>query len=159
MKAVFFVLLLSIAPFASGSLLRLDSVSLPLYLHGSESDPRITIESVPFTTFHADPEWRFSAIAKPFVPQTDGSWRPHDVNLTSLYGLTVGGKYKDNGKDILVTIDASNAAPPEGYPFTVDQVIDAVVTCVKLMYPSRPPEEGTLQIFVTRPEKKQQKPK
>jgi hypothetical protein len=130
-----------------------------LYLHGSETDPRISIQSVPFSTFYADPEWRFSAIAKPFIPQTDGSWQPHDVNLTSLYGLVVGGGYKENGKDILVTIDASKAAPPEGYPFTVDQVIDAVVTCVRLMYPPRPKDEGTLEIVVVRPKEKQQERK
>ena len=40
----------------------------------------------------------------------------------------------DNGKDVLVTIDASKAAQPEGYPFSIEQVIDAVATCVKIMY-------------------------
>lgn len=159
MKSIFFALLLSIVQAASGSLLRLDSVSLPLYLLGSETDPRISIESVPFATFHADPEWRFSAISKPFVPPTDRSWRPHDVNLASLYGLAVGGNSKENSKDFSVTIDASKAVRPEGYPFTVEQVIDAVVTCVKLMYPPRPSDEGILEIVITRPEKKPQQPK
>ena len=62
MKPLFFALLLCLAPVASGSQLRLDSISLPLYLHGSESDPRISIVPVPFVTFHADPEWNFSAL-------------------------------------------------------------------------------------------------
>ena len=82
-KSIFFVLLLNLAQVASGSLLRLDTISLPLYLHGAESEPRIAITSVPFATFHADPEWRFTAISKPFVPPTDGSWRPHDRSLIS----------------------------------------------------------------------------
>ena len=49
---------------------------------------------------------------------------------------------------MLVTIDASKAAQPEGYPFSVEQVIDAVATCVKIMYPDRPADEGALKISV-----------
>jgi len=128
-------------------------------LHGAESDSRISITSVPFVTFHADPEWRFSAISKPFVPPTDGTWRPHDVNLASLYGISVSGSYKENGTDMLVTIDASKAVIPDGYPFSVEQVIDAVITCVKLMYPPRPPDEGALHIAITQPQKKPKSPK
>jgi hypothetical protein len=154
MKSLLFALLLGIASFASGSELRLDSISLPLYLHGSESDSRISIVAVPFVSFHADPEWRFSALSKPFVPPTDGTWKPHDVNLASQYGIVVSGDYKANGKDLLVTIDASKAAVPEGYPFTVEQVIDALGTCVKIAYPARPSDEGRLEIAITRPAKK-----
>ena len=154
MKPLFFALLLCLAPVASGSQLRLDSISLPLYLHGSESDPQISIVPVPFVTFHADPEWNFSALSKPFVPPTDGTWKPHDVNLASVYGIAVSGSYKDNNMDMVVTINASKAAAPEGYPFSVEQVIDAVVTCVKLAYPPRPADEGVLEIVITRPSKK-----
>ena len=159
MKAIFIALFLSFVQVASSTLLRLETVSLPLYLHGSDEDTRISIRSVPFATSGSDPEWRFSAISKPFLPPTGGSLRTHDVNLTSLYGLVVGGSYKENGKDMLVTIDASKAVPPEGYPFTVEEVIDAVTTCVKLMYPPRPSDEGALDIVITRPEKKPHQPK
>ncbi len=153
MKTFFLALLLSLASFASASELRLDSISLPLYLHGSESDPRISIVAVPFVSFFAEPEWRFPALGKPFVPPTDGTWKPHDVNLVSLYGIVVSGDYKKDGMDLVVTIDASKAAVPEGYPFTVEQVIDAAATCVKLAYPPRPADEGALQIVITRPKK------
>ncbi len=154
MKLLFSALFLSLAPFTSGSELRLDSISLPLYLHGSDTDPRISIVAVPFATFYAEPEWHFSAIAKPFVPPTDGTWERHDVNLVSQYGIQVSGDYKENGKDMLVTIDASKAVVPEGYPFTIEQVIDAASTCVKLAYPERPHEEGTLEIAIARPKKR-----
>lgn len=60
---------------------------------------------------------------------------------------------------MLVTVDASKAIQPEGYPFTIEQVIDAVVTCVKIMYPPRPADEGALEIVITRPEKKPVKSK
>ncbi len=158
MKPLFFALLLCFAPVASGSVLRLDSISLPLYLHGSEADPRISIVAVPYVTFYADPEWCFSALSKPFVPPTDGTWKPHDVNLASVYGIVVSGTYKDNNMDMVVTIDASKASVPEGYPFTIEQVITAVDTCVKLAYPSRPADEGALEIVITRAKAKS-KPK
>ena len=132
------------------SQLGLTNVTQPLYLHGSEADPRIAFESVPYVTAASDPEWRFSAISVPFIPPTSGSWRAHDVNLASIYHIVVDGTYAENGKDMLVTVDASKAAQPEGYPFSVEQVIDAVVTCVKIMYPERPPDEGALKISVVR---------
>jgi hypothetical protein len=62
----------------------------------------------------------------------------------------VDGTYADNDKDVLVTIDASKAAQPEGYPFSVEQVIDAVATCVKIRYPERALDEGALKISVRR---------
>jgi hypothetical protein len=143
-----FPLLLVTMHIALASELRLTSVTQPLYLHGSESDSRIAFESVPYVTFASDPEWRFSAISVPFIPPTSGSWRAHDVNLASIYHIVVDGTYAEDGKDVLVTVDASKAARPEGYPFSVEQVIDAVVTCVKIMYPERPLDEGALKISV-----------
>src|SRR5258705_12555929 len=105
-----FSLLLVTMHIAFASELGLTSVTQPLYLHGSDADPRIAFESVPYVTSAADPEWRFSAISVPFIPPTSGSWRAHDVNLASMYHIAVNGIYTDNGKDVLVTIDASKAA-------------------------------------------------
>ena len=158
-KFMLIALLLSLVPIAWCSVLRLDTVSLPLYLHGSDEDPTISIRQVPFATFGADPEWRFSAISTPFMPPTGNAVKTCDVNVTTLYGITVEGNYKETGKDMVVTINASKAVQPEGYPFTVEQVIDAVSTCVKLMYPPRPADEGALEIVITRPAKKSRKAK
>jgi len=149
MKSIF-ILLLTCAQFASGSLLRIETVTQPLYLHGSDSDPRISFQAVPYVTFASDPEWRFPAISSPFIPPSESSSPSHDVNLASLYRIAIHGTYKKNDKDFLVTVDASKAIQPEGYPFTVDQVIDAAVTCVKIMYPHRPSEEGVLEIVISR---------
>ena len=154
MKSLFFALFLSLTAIAPASELRLDSITLPLYLHGSESDPRIEFVAVPFVSFFAAPEWRFPAISKPFVPPTDGTWKREDVNLASVYGIAVSSDTKKDSMDIVVTIDASKAAMPEGYPFSVEQVIGAVETCVKLAYPPRPSDEGALEIVITRPKKK-----
>jgi hypothetical protein len=129
--------------------LGLTSVKQPVYLIGTDSDSVIRIVDVPYVTRWADPEWRFTAICRPFVPATDGSWTgPHDVNLASLYGITVAGTYKKDSPDVEVVIDASKAVVPPRYPFSLDQVVDAVTTCVKLMYPPKPEEEGKLVIKV-----------
>jgi hypothetical protein len=154
MKILLLALLLCLSPVASGTALRIDSVVLPLYLHGSDSDTVIKFERVPFVTFFNASEWCFGAMSKPFIPSTDGTWKPHDVNLVSLYRIEVDGAYKDNNKDMLVKIDASKAVRPEGYPFTIEEVIDAVTTCVKTMSPPKPAEDGTLEITVIRPAKK-----
>ncbi len=154
MKTLFVSLLLVFTQLASGSELSLRTVTQPLYLHGSESDPRISFEPVPYMTFGSDPEWRFIAIATPFFPPAGGATKSQNVNLTSLYQILVEGSYKKDSQDLLVTIDASKAIQPEGYPFTIEQVIDAVTTCVKIMYPPRPPDDGVLEIAVVRPKPK-----
>ena len=137
---------------ASATLLGITSVKQATYLHGGDSDSIIRIIDVPFVTSYSDPEWRFSAICKPFVPATDGSWQqPRDVNLASLYGITVSGGQKPSSSDVEVVVDASKAKVPEGYPFTIAQVTDAVVTCVKLMYPTQPEKEGKFIIRVCEP--------
>ena len=136
------------------SQLSLRSVKQPLYLHGSDEDPGIRITDVPIVSHYADPEWRFPAICQPFIPAVDGSWKtPHDVNLASLYRVSVEGAFKKDSRDFIVTIDGSKAEIPKGYPFTIAQVIDSVETCVKLMYPARPEDEGKLEIEIILPEK------
>jgi len=145
-------LLATMVTSVSASLLGLTSVKQPLYLIGTDSDPVIRIADVPFVTRWSDPEWRFTAICRPFVPATDGSWKePQDVNLASLYGITVVGTSRKDSVDIEVVIDASRAAVPPRCPFTIEQVVDAVTTCVKLMYPAKPKEEGKLEIKVISP--------
>ena len=150
MKFIVLAFLLSVASTVDASQLRIESVTLPLYLQGSDTTPRIAFQSVPYVTFGPDPEWRFSAICVPCIPSTSGSLSPRDVNLTSLYRITIDGNYTKT-RDLLVTVDASKATQPEGYPFTVDQVIDATVTCIKIMYPSLSPEDGAFSVVITKP--------
>ncbi len=63
----------------------------------------------------------------------------------------MAGTYKKDSRDVEVVIDASKAAVPPRYPFTIGQVIDSVTTCVKLMYPAKPEEEGKLEIKIISP--------
>src|SRR5215475_15084549 len=100
MRIAFFLLLVTMH-ISFGSQLGLGTVTQPLYLHGSESDSRISLEPVTYVTSESDPEWRFSAICVPFVPPSRGSWRAHDVNLASLYRIKVEGTYGEDGKDVV----------------------------------------------------------
>jgi len=136
----------------SASELTLRNVKQPLYLHGSDESPEIQITDVPIVSVYADPEWRFSAICKPFVPPSDGSWKnPADVNMASICGVKIGGTYKKNSPDLEVVIDATDAKVPEGYHFTIDQVVEACETCVRLMYPARPIGEGRMELKILAP--------
>lgn len=142
-------LLLLAALTAHASQLGLFPVKQPLYLHGSDTDPEIRITDVPFASSHAFPEALFSAISTPFVPPTDGSWREtNDVNLASLYRIRVSAEVVTDAdpEHWIITIDASGAYVPEGYPFTVEQVVDSVATCVRLTAPARPESERKLTI-------------
>lgn len=154
MRRLLTVLLVCITSVAAASELRIAKVTLPLYLHGSETDVEISFETVPIATTYPTPEWRYSAISTAYVPPSGGYWKPTDINLTSVYGISVEGTEANEGKTIVVTIDASKAVKPEGYPFTIEQVIDAVTTCVKLMTPPRPVEDEELKINVKRPNAK-----
>jgi hypothetical protein len=146
-----FLIISALALQLSAGQFRLTGVMQPLYTH-SDIDPEIRITQVPFAAGGADPEWRFSGISKPFIPPTDNSsWKPEDVNLTSRYGIKVSGTRLRNSSDVHVIIDASKAKVPETYPFSIAQVIDAVTTCVKLMYPTEPGSHSKLRIEVLQP--------
>jgi hypothetical protein len=146
-----FLILSVLALQAPAGQFRLTGVMQPIYTH-SDTDPEIRITNVPFATGGADPEWRFSAISHAFIPPTDhSSWKPHDVNLASLYGIKVIGGQVRNSQDVHVTIDATKAKVPETYPFTIAQVIDSVTTCVKLMFPTESEGHPKLTIEVLQP--------
>lgn len=127
----------------------LGNLKLPLYLHGSDCDAVIQIMDVPFVAGGASPEWWVHALRSPFIPPSDKYWKAKgDLNMTSLYGVEVGCKVTGPTSDFEVTIDASKAMVPKGYAFTIEQVVEATATCVRLMYPDRPPGEGKLVLKV-----------
>ncbi len=144
-----------IAVCAHATELRLITVKQPVYLHDADTDVEIRIMDVHVATSSASLERTVAAISLPFVPVNDGSWKePTDINLASSYGIAVSANGNDP-EQMVVTIDASAAKVPEDYPFTIDQVIDSVATCVKLMHPTRPESEGKMTLKIIPP--KQQK--
>ncbi len=116
----FLLLLFLSSQLVQSSELRLISVKQPIYLHGSDTDARIQFADVTVATFSADPECLYDSIATPFVPPSSGQYKnPPDINLASCYGVKVFAT--PDGHDLTVTINASSAKVPEGYPFTVEQ--------------------------------------
>ena len=106
----------------------------PLYLHGTDLDIEIVIADVPVAYSGSSWASHFGAIAIPFIPPTDGSWRePHDVNLASVYGVTITTRPRK--PNTVIVIDAAAAKAPEDYPFTIEQVVDAIAECIELMIP------------------------
>jgi hypothetical protein len=137
--------------------LGMSTVKMPLYLHGSDGDPIIQIADVPFVSAYAAPEGTYASITQPFTPPTDGSWKEkEDVNIASVYGIKVEATEDGEGEvlHLIITVNATAAKAPEGYPFTVQQVTDAVVTCVRLMTPIRPADEQKVTVKVLEPAKK-----
>jgi hypothetical protein len=156
MRSLLLVLLCCIAPVATGTILRIQSVVLALYTQ-SDTDVIISFETVQFVTALSDPEWRYSALATPYFPPVVGDSKPGDINIVSKYRIAIEAGYAEDNKTMVVTIDATKAVRPEDYPFTIDEVIDAATTCVKLATPPRPAEDGGLKINVKRPKAKAKK--
>lgn len=156
MKAILAIFMLLGVGTTHATLLGLFTVKQPLYLHGSDADSQVTFFDVPVASAGSTPESPFAAISLPFVPPSDGTWRqPKDVNLASLYGIRVSA-VEDSSKTLrhwIITVDASASKIPEGYPFTIEQVTDAVVTCVKSMCPIRPPSEHKITLTVVPPKR------
>jgi hypothetical protein len=148
---------LSIPSRSEATSLGMFTVKMPLYLHGSDGDPLIEIADVSFVSAYSFPEGKYAAITKPFTPPTDGSWKDkEDVNIASVYGIKVEATEDGEGdvSHLIITVNATAAKAPEDYPFTVQQVTDAVVTCVRLMTPIRPADDQKVTVKVLEPAKK-----
>ena len=150
------IALMILATLAGATQLAMVIVKQPLYLHGSDGDVEIRIVDVPVAYATSFPESYFAAIHLPFIPATNGSWKhPTDVNMASVYGIKVSAT-EDSTKPVRewkITIDASAAKQPEGYPFTIEQVIDATTTCIKVMCPPKPESEHKITLDVLRAKK------
>jgi hypothetical protein len=143
------ILLAIVCSRVQATTLGLGTLKLPVYLHGSDSDTYLQVIDVPFVAGGASPEWWVHALGLPFVPPSDQFWREKgDVNMVSRYGLSITCHVGNFDEDFVVTIDAAKAKVPEGYPFTIEQVVDSAATCVRLMYPDRPKTEGRLVIKI-----------
>lgn len=133
------------------NILGLLPVKMPLYLHSSDTDATITIMDVPAATSAGNNESKFTSIALPFIPPADNNFKNlTDINLTSLYGIKISHAevQPESINLVTITIDTTAAKVPEGYPFTLAQVTDSVLTCVKLMIPTRPENEQKVTITI-----------
>jgi hypothetical protein len=119
---------------AHASELRLTFLHLPVYFH-SDTDPELTKLSVPFVTSYASPEARLGAMSLPYRPHHDASWKTQeDINLISVYGFLMTYAPITGTPDYRLTIDVSTAKAPEGYPFSVQDVLEMIKLCAPLNY-------------------------
>lgn len=150
------ILVLALALFstvAQATSLGLMTVKQPIYFYDSDGDVEIRILDVHVASWKAHPEGWYAAITLPYIPVNDGSWKnPENINVAVQYGISVSADGNDPDGTV-VTIDASKAKAPPDHPFTVEQVIDSVTTCIKLMTPTRPESEHKLTLKVIRPKK------
>jgi hypothetical protein len=135
-----FLILSAVSLFATQR--RLDSVTIPVYYHGSDTDAKIENLSVPYAVYSSEPEWKGAALGRPYVPPAlEANHQPGDVNLLSLYGIKISADLvvdeakRTSGPDVIVTLDASKAARPDGYPFSIAEVIEAARQCIPLNIP------------------------
>ena len=119
---------------AHASELRLTFLHLPVYFH-SDTDPELTKLSVPFVTSYASPEALLGAMSLPYRPHHDESWKTReDINLISVYGFKLSNAPIPCTKDYRLIIDASGAKTPDGYPFSVQDVLEKIKLCAPQNY-------------------------
>ena len=150
MKAILLASALLVLP-THATTLGLLMVKMPIYLHGSDSDTQIQILDIPVMNASDSNEAIYGAICHSFIPpSTSGKGTAPDINIASQYGIDVSYEDTQVGDifHVTITVDASSAKRPEGYPFTVEQVADAVATCVKMMTPIVPEDEKKVTIKV-----------
>lgn len=147
MKTILLFLVSTIS-YASATSVILKSVHVPLYIP-SDGDTIISIREIPFVSVSSIYEWQLEALEVPFIPPSGSLWRDKtDANLISLYQIKVGGGQILGTPDMEAVVDISEAKVPDDYPFTVKEVADATIKCIKLMYAETTPSGGKFTIKV-----------
>jgi len=120
---------------------RLDLVYQPLY------DPQsgIRIERVPAILGHGGPEQEIAAVGKTFVPVQATPDPRGNANLVVEFGLKLSSKQLPDGS-YRVDLDVRDMKRPPGYSITEDQVVEATLICLRLMFPAGDHPKITVQI-------------
>ena len=141
-------LLLTALPVAGGEN-SLGSVYLPLA--GEQNG--IRIERVPAVLGHASPEQEISAVAKPFKAVQTTSVQIPDSNLASIYGLKVSYEQMRDST-YRIDLDVRDMKRPQRYDHTEDDVVEATLICLRLMFPAGSGRKISVHI-VCAPEQRQ----
>ena len=127
--------LLLMTGFSLGSTTTFLVVKMPVCLiDEGDSSPPILILDVPVLRSHGAPESEFGFICSEYKPHSAAKWvEPYNVNVAAMYGITIDGALSPKKDQLTITIDASKAKKPEDMEHSVDEVVDAVEKCVRLM--------------------------
>jgi len=110
-------------------------VKMPVCLvDEGNGNPPIIILDVPVLRSQGAPDADFGFICSEHKPRSIAGWvEPYNVNVAVMYGITIESKLSPKNDLLTITIDASKAKRPEDMVHSVDDVIDAVEKCVRLM--------------------------
>ncbi|MCG8603049.1 MAG: hypothetical protein MI807_23085 [Verrucomicrobiales bacterium] len=121
-----------VSTFAQATTPTLTSITQPLFYLGSAGDAEIQFIETPKIINNAGVMFWVELFHNP----TDLDGADGDLNLISLYGLTVSlSEWDAEGNPTLITIDATRAIRPPRYPFTVEEVADAATKAVRIEFP------------------------
>ena len=134
MRTIFFVLYL-LTGFAAASTTTFLMVKMPVSLvDEGEGNPPIIILDVPILRSGGAPEQDFGYITSEHKPRSEAKWvEPYNVNVAAMYGIKIHSALSPNNDQLTITIDASTAKKPEDIHHSINDVMDAVEKCVRLM--------------------------
>jgi len=134
-------------------------VKMPVCLLSETAEyPPIVIMDVPMVVAHGADEMHFGLICREYNPPSTVYWvKPYNVNSASIYGISISVEMSPNNQTLRITIDASSAKQPKDWPYSVEEVGDAVEKCVTLMEPEILPNYK--KIIVRKPAKSAKAPK
>ncbi len=136
MKALL-LLLFSLVSLAQATTTSFLMVKMPVCLADeSEEFPSITLLDVPVLRAGGAPDQDFGYICSEYFPPSAAKWaKPGNVNIAATLGIVISATIDSANQKLTLTIDASGAHKPEGSPYSIEQVVDAVEKCVRQMEP------------------------
>ncbi len=134
MKIFLLALFLFITP-VFGTQLGMRFVYIPIYIEDNARDV-VNPHKISFVSHRAAEETELLWMGRPHIPHHDSGWmKPADINLISLYTISIDTERVANSKNRLFVIDISKAVKPDGIPFTLQQVVELVKESVRLTFP------------------------
>jgi len=120
---------------ASASTTTFLMVKMPVCLvDESTGNSPIIIIDVPVLTSGSTPDINFNHITSVYTPPSAAPWvKPYNVNVAVMYGIQIESVLSGANDSLTITIHATSAKKPKDMEHSIDQVIDAVEKCVRLM--------------------------
>jgi hypothetical protein len=107
----------------------------------------IRVTRVPRINGLAIPESDISSVAMPFrALQTSVGAPVNDSNLASLYGIKLSSEDLKEDYRYRVDLDVRGMKQPERFSYTRQEVVEATLMCLRLMFPAGGTYKVTLRI-------------
>lgn len=135
MKVILLSLFL-LSGIASASTTTFLMVKMPVCLvdESTGNAPIIIIIDVPVLSSGSTPDINFNHITSVYTPPSAAPWvKPYNVNVAVMYGIQIESVLSGANDAVTITIDATSAKKPKDMEHSIDQVMDAVEKCVRLM--------------------------